>query len=424
MDEGDENTILAIQPQLPLSKDIALLLENLLNFYERLSEQTENDERVVLKYIQANRRVGDIHHRLGQSDKARAAYEQAIKRFTKMGDVINDKETLHLELARINNGLGNVLAFREPSQAAKAHVHAQQLLDAVPRRFESDFEMARTLYFLHSVRRDRRGRRGEKDRGPEEPSLDSDIERARELLGTLIEAHGAQPEYRFLLAKCYLATCDRKAKKDGTPEACRRKAVGILEKLVEEYPEAPDYRYELGNAYAAMDLRRGSWRRRGNQPAEELEKSEQRLRKALDVTRHLELDHPNIPHYLILKVRLHYAMAGVLNDMERHHDAEQQYHMAIERQRLVIRLARDPHVHQIWQSRYQLDLARLLASQGQLDQAQARLETITTDLGALVRNPDLRGKGDWRQYAEKNLSRAQETLSELLARRREVEGTE
>ena len=126
---------------------MAELLDNLLEFYDQLSKQTE-DQGVLLKSIMANRRVADIQFRLGQHDTARASYERAIERAQRIDAVT---EPITLELARIHNGLGAVLvAQRDREDAIDAHQQALKLLE--PHRADSldaKYEIARTLYLLH-----------------------------------------------------------------------------------------------------------------------------------------------------------------------------------------------------------------------------------------------------------------------------------
>ncbi len=104
-----EDAALVGSPQMPLSPEVALLLENLARFYDELSKQADDTERLAVKSISANRRVGDIRRRLGEIDLARSSYERAIQRIERLDGKIRETAAVRLEHARIQNGLGIVL---------------------------------------------------------------------------------------------------------------------------------------------------------------------------------------------------------------------------------------------------------------------------------------------------------------------------
>ena len=60
-----------------LSKETAALLENLLAYYDKLAAAGGEDSTLRDKAALANRRIGDIHARLGNVADAEAAYERA-----------------------------------------------------------------------------------------------------------------------------------------------------------------------------------------------------------------------------------------------------------------------------------------------------------------------------------------------------------
>ena len=175
----------------------------------------------------------------------------------------------------------------------------------------------------------------------------------------------------------------------GSGTAGFQQAIEILEQLVRELPDVPDYRFELGDLYSSMVARQlysHGWRRTEWTP-EVLQDAEENLMSGLDVTKDLDVTHPNIPRYLMLKARLHHTYAKVLNETNRLADAERQYQRAIEKQRLVVRHAGDGHHHEIFLARYRFELAEVLFKLGQTAEARTALESLNGELEALLDDP-------------------------------------
>jgi tetratricopeptide (TPR) repeat protein len=58
------------------------------------------------------------------------------------------------------------------------------------------------------------------------------------------------PDYRYLLARCYLAKDRRRGGRFPEPGTSTQAAIGILRELASSHPNVPDYQYELAMAYA------------------------------------------------------------------------------------------------------------------------------------------------------------------------------
>ncbi len=412
----DEPSVAA--SQLPLSPNVARLLESLLQFYDQLSVQSEGNEVVLMKSIVANRRVGDIHHRLGEGDKALAAYERGIKRIRETRGNISQWSSLDLELARLHNRVGIVLGHtRRHDEAVVAHRQSLRLLESGDLNAPAQFELARSLHLLHMAERrcqwtkKHRKRRGVDADGAHQHLLT----RAEALLKSLVEEHPTVPDYRLQLARCYRARSEQTWQGSGT--AGFQQAVEILEQLVRELPDVPDYRFELGDVYSSMVIRELyslGWRRT-EWTVEVLQNAEEHLLSALDVTNDLDLTHPNIPQYLMLKSRLHHTYAKVLKESDRLTDAERQYRRAIEKQRLVVRHASDGHHHEIFLARYRLELAELQFELDQTEDAESTLEAFTNELEALLDDPGCR-------LGRRSQKSAQELLSNSEELRRRING--
>lgn len=156
--EDGGNTTVDVPSPPAISKEAATLLEDMLVFYDRLSQQSSDELGLRRKSAEANRRVGDIRQRLGQYDEAVAAYRRAIGIYREIGDSQEGSSSHATDIARIQNELGNL--YRSTSklqEARKAHLEALANLtsnDSSSRELpEVQFERARTNYFLGTLSR-------------------------------------------------------------------------------------------------------------------------------------------------------------------------------------------------------------------------------------------------------------------------------
>jgi tetratricopeptide (TPR) repeat protein len=414
--EHDEGEALMGSAQLPLSKDVALLLENLLRFYDELSKETDDGQSVAIKSITANRRVGDIRRRLGEYEEARKTYERAVQRIEELEPRLRNSPPVRIEFARIKNGLGIVLQESHlASDAVNAHGQAIARLDVHSDSSEERLELARSLYLLHlALPRDRRQEAHEAS-VPEQEH----IERAIAILTDLRSARPADPDPQFLLARCLLVRSS--CHSDGSLNESQSQAVAMLEGLVKDSPEVADYRYELGDAYRSIEWR--EFRRRGDapRPAEELSQSESRLRRALAVTSDLETKHPNIPQYTVLQKMLHHLLANVLRDQQELGEAELELQRAIEKQLVVVQQSREPPHQQVWLLHAQLKRAQLLRDLGRDAESRLGLEHIVAGFERLQTLPEIKADRNSRRWTEKFLARSYATLACVLNRLGEKE---
>ena len=375
IDPNNTSELFAVQPQLPLSKDVTKLLDKLLLFYDQLSKQAENDPDIVFQSIKAHRRVADIQLRLGEYDDAQQRYEEAIQRIQNMDSRNNDGT---LEFARIYNGLGSVLLAKfQREDAADAHRQALKLLEEQLSDSDSRYEYVHTLLLVHQAKK--RWWRGRDRR--DQPKSDSirPIQQAIELLNQVADQQAEAPEYRFLLAKCYRALVRENRENVSDPEG---QTIRLLESLVHQFPDTPDYRYELADAHAHSAFRLMIYGR--SQPDQDrLEKSEQRLRIALEVASDIDESHPNILKYVTFKVRLYLTLAEIQIRLDEKELARRNLDAAIARQQRVIQSQPEAHWHRIWQARMQTQLVQLLVELDRPDAARQEIARIEESLEPL-----------------------------------------
>lgn len=292
--------------QVPASREVASVLENLLVYYDRLAQQDPSDQRLVLQSAMASRRVGDIRQRLGQLTQAEQEYRSAAAKLAGGQPSADMALAVQTELARIHNELGNVHSARfELGRAHQAHQQALRILDlaganAVPTG-DYRYELARTLYFLASKRLAAMDRRRDGDGseptgslGPHYYKSDEYRRTAIAMLEALAREHPAAPDYRFLLALCYrLSAVGPPPARSAARTSGRARALQILEQLRAQYPDVADYRYELAVTCAAVPVGLFPCER----PSDRSPAVESQLRRALDELEWLVAQHANIPEY-------------------------------------------------------------------------------------------------------------------------------
>ncbi len=151
--DGADGAKIEVPIQAVISRESATLLEHMLDFYRRLAAQDDADPAIRLKIAEANRRVGNIHSRLGHFDDARAAYTRAVGVFQQIEADSGTAPATRIELARIHNQLGTTLIAQERVEDSRAFFReAREILEALQSTSSNSpavrFELARTCYLL------------------------------------------------------------------------------------------------------------------------------------------------------------------------------------------------------------------------------------------------------------------------------------
>jgi serine/threonine protein kinase len=118
-DETDgETAYIPLQPVVDPAT--AGLLEHLLDFYAKLSDEEADDPLVRHRLADAHRRIGDIHQRLGDYEAAKLAYERAAVVLTDLAAIPNLAEQVALERAQLLNEMGTVWLAQDDIEQAEA----------------------------------------------------------------------------------------------------------------------------------------------------------------------------------------------------------------------------------------------------------------------------------------------------------------
>jgi len=340
-EEGDE---LAVESPVVLSDQAAVLLEELLTFYDLLADQGDNDVAFRRRIADANRRVGAIQQRLGRDQQAVVAYRRAIEIYTEISTSSDDPLT-RVAIGAMHNELGAILRrTRKFPEAYAEHAIARRLLEPLEKRVGDPavrYELAHT-YYLQSSWFGGRGRRGPPNNsnnaksraGQNRPvstsqsSSRSGDESRPDILGMAItllenldERYPDVPDYQQLLAMTYVERAKQGSREKDACNVSIRSAVAILDSLVQRFPSNPDFRFALATAYATEthDERERSLDDR----REEIS----RLMSARTILKELQREHPNVPEYAASEAKVsertgkHYARIDQFDEAIPHFEA-------------------------------------------------------------------------------------------------------
>jgi serine/threonine protein kinase len=430
-----------------LSPEAARLLAGLLEFYERLASQSDDDPNLLLKCAQARQRVGDIYQRLGKYESAISSYRIAISDYENLAAHApsNSFGNPSLTKSGLLNGIGSCeLMLAQDDSSRKSHNEAMNLLNSISKSDQQlpdvRYERARTHSLL--ARRLRPGEsltsqqfaepggpgfpRGSGDRpgpgerpgpgqrfGPSEfrprPGSQGLPEDGRErfrhfaeaitILETLTTEAPTVARYRFLLALCLRESSQQH--NEGINSTLNR-ACRLLEALVDEFPELPEYRLALAESYAQAESRPERMR------PEDMELAEASLAMAAEHARQLVEEHPTVPAYTNSLIHICSRLSMI---QERHaqelfgpehrtlmSDSERNLRSALELQESLIR--REPTVatFHLWSARFRNSIARKLRQQNRMDEARQlgeyaieRLSEYPTSAGGIATQAETMG---------------------------------
>jgi serine/threonine protein kinase len=422
----------SVQPVL--SQGAAALLERMLVFYERLTQQNAADAGLRRKVADANRRVGDIHRRLGHLEQSQAAYLKAIQGYQQLQRETAGDSAAATEIARIYNEIGDLhWATRWGGDSRSFHATAMKTLTAAPAMQASlppyRYELARTYYFLgrgsppeavpgRELEGDgpRRpgGSRREPDAGPAPAAGPRNLQSARlgdeehlrhaiTILEGLIEEQHGGADCRHLLACCYRDL--PVTRQDSSPQSAfgsADKAIEILRKLVADFPDVPDYRFDLSKTYGKLDLR--------GRPldANLCDVMEERLQQSLAISEKLVAENPNVPEYAASHVQTLYTLSEVLRRASRSGGAEATLRKALAVQSSLAEQFPKANAYIVWKTILQDSLAKLLSDHGRMQEARALLESAVAALHQLLQSEPQAA------YVRGMLGRVYKNLSDVL----------
>jgi len=368
--ETDEGEQLEMDAHPVLSNEAAVLLQELLIFYDRLAEQGDNTSAYQRRIAEANRRVGDIQQRLGRLEQAESAYRRAIQIFGTIVKQSRHDSRTATQLASVHNELGKIMRMtRRGDEAHEAFEQSREILEPLVERSaaaDPRYELARTYYLqsmswlgrppsTESRRRgsegthsrtnpSRGGRTAEGERGWTERNVrrppevnpferqSAKLAQAIELLEPLTVEYPSVPDYHQLLAMLYLERAKGLFRYDqDQARASVDRAIAILDELVSRNPGNPDHQFALSVAYTIEPL--DSWRVNN----EQLEAAIEQRHQALAILRKLNQEHPHVPDYQSAQVPILLSLGAMSKQVERNWEAERHFRRALTIQETVAR---------------------------------------------------------------------------------------
>lgn len=379
------------------SPELAVLLQNLLKFYDKFGERNRADPRLQREIARAYRRVGDIQQRLGQFESAEAAYRRALSFYedTTSGKPPSGDNTR--ETAAIHNELGRVLQMTgRNAEAEREHRLALRILRDHEQTQAIRYELARTQNILGSLR----GKIGRWEQG------EQNHRRALELIEGLRQEDATNPDYRLAQARSYMNLASALAFRGPRQEAAtsQRTAISLLEELAADFPTFPDYRYELSDV-----LMRSSVSRRPQSSAE----VDPKLRRATELATDLAITYPAVPEYQALRARSLQRLGQSLQNSGKTSEAEPLQAQAVELHRSLVRQFPTVPIYHLYFAEACQSRAVVLLRRGELADSCALLrDAIDAQQQYLKGTPNNR-------FGRHTLAHQYQDLAEVLRRQGE-----
>jgi len=287
-----------------LSQADVALLESLLDFFDKFSEENSKDLRIEAAV--GRQRVADIQHRLGQFEKADQSYQKALDSFRSILKQKPDQADVVLPIMAIHAERLMLYAKRgQPGNALGELADARQLLKQSPevsKAAEGRFALARLLNCIGTLGTrfgsDNRTRTNRPPFGkffpPGEPLLPDQIARIKreaefntEALTLLKELTTESPDnisYQVVLGRSLRdeARIARMLKDMPRADAALRRSIELFEALCRTHADSAAFKYELADTLS----------RTGDQ---------QRCMRALSICDEISKQNPQVPEYRALK---------------------------------------------------------------------------------------------------------------------------
>lgn len=252
-DRASQPAVLVSQP--PIKQNTAATLEVLLESLDTLSNAAGNNADFAATFADLKLRVGSLHKALGDTERAQESLDDAILRYEEL--MLESDSIAHVigravglnEKGELLGNTNNIKGAREAFYASLKMLEKREDIDESPR---AQYEMARTLFLISVQRQQQVGR--EEDSSPghffKMVGIGGNLRKAIRVLEPLVRSE-TNSEYRYLLARCYLALSVVVSPHDRDQLVAKANA-GLAE-LVQEQPGIDDYKYE----FALAKLRRG-----------------------------------------------------------------------------------------------------------------------------------------------------------------------
>ena len=400
-----------------VTEEDALLLKSLLTFFDELANTNRNNLELKIQAAAARKRVGDIHHRLGQHALADQAYKEAMEQYEALSTITGKSEETTLTQVKIMNDRSAIAGLRgNVARAIDLYDQTIDLLQLSPdvlNSAEGRFEYARANSLFSSIATrsgldiaetfKSRGRNpgarllGGKPRTPNPRQEQVAMDEAVDALTSLTQEFPGELKYEIALARglrmranAALADVRRfrdRMKQPKTMSRIRRDldhSIDILESIHRLHPDSDSIQYELAKSLSVVVM----------QPLAPNARQQQRGRliRSQRLADDLLSKSPETPRYLALKAHALDQYASVRRMQDQRDEEKRLLIAALAIQTKLLRGS--PEL-----SQYQVKLAQTIErlvdaclALNQRDEAMRYLREATDSLEKIVTSQAALGK--------------------------------
>lgn len=409
----DEEAQLEAVATTAVTRREAMLLQSLMQFYERFTQENDDNIQLRRQAALAYRRVGDIHARLGQFEQAEQAYTRCLDLFAKLEQPGTEEK---ISLATVHNDLGVMLTMSGRFELAQTHhQQAQRILcqetDQTVRNEKADVELVRTYHFLGNAMNQSCEKADQETVAQRRAAAVEHHRKALSFVKQLGQRNPLNPDYQLLMAQSYrdLASVIRYQSGDQEIVQANQQAIEILEQLTSVYPTVPNYQYELMKTYISSSCSLA--RVQGEQVVEDS------YRQALRVGQRLVKQLPAVPEYARRCASVHLRLANWLKQRGRHDEAVGNLEQAIALMQTQVDLYPEVPQNEYFLAYTQDCLAEFLFDRQQYDESRALVERIVVSIEPISD----RMEGDWKKPFRSLVRRQYQRLERLAAAMEVVE---
>ena len=365
---------------LTVSASEMAILERVQPLYQRLFEQSPTRPDIVLQMMDASVQLARIQNQLGNPDRAIETLQRAlgILRSDAKAAQVPARE-IQLRDVRLNNELG--MAHTAALDYASADACYQAAIKAAQSLPVSDhpgqIELARAFLMLGDFALPRR--RNSRTAPDETENQLENVDTAIQVLDRLHSSTSDQKSVRILRARALLAksrlTIAPKAKQD-----LYQAAIAILHQQLNETPKDASIRFELVQSLADVDIRRNNNR---NSDEDHMIIAEERLKQALEELQPLRRGFPATPAFAVKEVHLRHRLSSIARAHNHSVEAKRQLEEAIKLQTALLDSSPSSMSHRCWRALLYRSQAELAREQGDLALAMSAIEHASDDLDAV-----------------------------------------
>ena len=215
---------------------------------------------------------------------------------------------------------------------------------------------------------------GFEPRGAAQQAVSTHLDRAYELLRTLVDERPADAQARLLLARCRR---ERSRGGDLARSSDRRSedfvsAVALLRSLCDEYPAVPDFAYELSETLTGFHVDELS--------PDDFATARTRLDEAVAISERLVREHPETPAYAASLVHVYNRLAALTRHSGATRESVEAHRKAFELQTQVAERNPTIPMHHVWRARIAEEYASLLIEEGRRAEAEKIIDDTVSKL--------------------------------------------